>query len=749
MRLHLLLILVLIGLAAPATAQQISVKSGEHADFSRLVFMFPRGTAWNLEPVDGGLRLTTPGKSFRYDVSQVFRLIPRDRVNAITPDFADSAVMIATPPNVRPQTFQLQNGALVLDLRDGTGETAAMATAPPAAYRPPRQEDHLDLYWRGIAPPSGMDSEPQVPTEQPDILLFAPKARDPRVEQAETELLAQLGRAASQGLITMQIPPKAAEQSAAETFAEDAALPTEKNGLAPHIALHSETVVDRDTAAQWPGTELSNSGTVCLPDADFDLKAWLDETPAGEQISAARRDLVGEFDRPRRDAIRRLGRIYVALGFGAESRALYHSFGISPDTDPGTMLIADLLDEKPVSSQNPILTMTNCDGKVALWSLLAHTAPPARTDVNFGAVMRGFGALPIHMRERFGPDLIERLIGMGATDLARTARASLSRAPGDHGEALDMMNADIDLSEGKTRDAEHRLEKVSQTDTVHAPEALIKYAETRLSGGLPLDQGTIDNIGAIAHELDGTETGWRLIRTQILGLASIGSYPAAFAQLDKWPGETEPELRQKTLRDLYDLLAKVPDDTLFLTSYFARLTEAQASQLPDTLQLTLADRLSKLGFAKPANDILSAQVKATTAGKLSLARAALADNDAAAALVYLDGIDSQEAAHLRGQALGMLGEHFDAMGAFEHSGDQNAALAEAWRSGDWTTVASKGTESQRKLLELYELDAATAAPLPSGTSEEDGLLRRSTDLLAQSAAERNALEQLLKDYSLD
>ena len=34
--------------------------------------------------------------------------------------------------------------------------------------------------------------------------------------------------------------------------------------------MHSETVVDRDMAAQWPGTQLSDSGTVCLSDADFD-----------------------------------------------------------------------------------------------------------------------------------------------------------------------------------------------------------------------------------------------------------------------------------------------------------------------------------------------------------------------------------------------------------------------------------------------------------------------------------------------
>ena len=498
MRLFILIVLF-VAQVLPAAAQQVAVKSGEHTDFSRLVFMFPNGTGWNLEPVDGGLRLTTPGSSFRYDLSQVFHLIPRDRVTAITPDFADSALMITTKPNVRSQTFQLGNGALVLDLRDGTVENMPEVAGSTTIYRLPVREDHLDLYWHRGIPRSAVSPEPAVNVEQPDILLFTPKTRDPRVEQAESELLAQLGRAASQGLITMQLPSKTAKPETNEVPLGGTRSEGDAGDLAPHIALHSETVVDRDMAAQWPGTQLSDSGTVCLPDADFDLKAWLDDTPPGEQISAARRDLVGEFDRVRPEAIRKLGRIYVALGFGAEARALYRSFGVSTEDDPGAMLIADMLDEEPISPQDPVLSMANCDGKVALWSLLAHAAPPARTEVNMGAVMRSFAALPIPMRERFGPDLIDRLISMGAPDLARTASASLSRAPGDHGAALDMMNADIELSEDKTENAEDRLEKISRTDTEHAPEALIKYAETRLSEGKALDQPTIDNIGAIAH----------------------------------------------------------------------------------------------------------------------------------------------------------------------------------------------------------------------------------------------------------
>lgn len=67
--------------AGIAEAAVVTVKSGEHADFSRLVLFLPRGAEWQLEEAERAVTVSLPGPaSHRFEVSGVFELIPRDRI---------------------------------------------------------------------------------------------------------------------------------------------------------------------------------------------------------------------------------------------------------------------------------------------------------------------------------------------------------------------------------------------------------------------------------------------------------------------------------------------------------------------------------------------------------------------------------------------------------------------------------------------------------------------------------------------
>ncbi len=55
-----------------ANAEQLSVRSGEHEGFSRLVLPYPRGTTWTVEDSSDGITIRTAGKNFSYDISDVF-----------------------------------------------------------------------------------------------------------------------------------------------------------------------------------------------------------------------------------------------------------------------------------------------------------------------------------------------------------------------------------------------------------------------------------------------------------------------------------------------------------------------------------------------------------------------------------------------------------------------------------------------------------------------------------------------------
>lgn len=74
-------LIALLVLAAPARAETFRLRSGEHADFSRLVMDgLPAGAGWTLGRAGAGyeLRLALQGAGF--DTGQVYRLIPKTRL---------------------------------------------------------------------------------------------------------------------------------------------------------------------------------------------------------------------------------------------------------------------------------------------------------------------------------------------------------------------------------------------------------------------------------------------------------------------------------------------------------------------------------------------------------------------------------------------------------------------------------------------------------------------------------------------
>jgi len=741
----LLVLLLVLLLPQAAAAQQIAVRSGEHENFSRLVFMFPAGTRWSTERVPGGYKLTTTAQAGRFDLSRVFDLIPKTRILGVSSDIDTRSVFIETAPTVHLESFSLPIGAAVLDIVDGAPPDEPSVIAPPGpSHRPAPNLGYLDLYWArrpDPAPSATASPEPERATAPLAAKATPLDIPDPRIESAEAELVDQLGRAASQGLIKMELPktPKAMPAQAREVAAEPQQDPPQENGL----ALQSETVVDRDMASAFAGHRLANSGHSCPDDSDFDLSAWLGEKSPSEEMANARRDLVGEFDRPRPEAVLHMARVYIAHGFGAESKAVLKTFGAEAEQAAILSVLADIVDGTPVASAEPLAAMSGCDGKVAMWSVLAQDPVPSKAEVNFGALVRAYSALPPNIRNLVGPELSKRLIEMGAPDVARTVRSMLARVPEGHQTALDVMDAQIKLQNGEAKGATELLDKVAQDASPIAAESLALSIETKLSQGESIPASDVENAGALAIELKRTETGAKLERAKILGLASTAQFDAAFEGLSNWHSPSFGALKQKTTNDLMALLARVPDDKIFITTWFRNGGDTDPALLEPQVQIALADRLAGSGFWKSAKDVLTAETRRSDAGRMALAKAALAGHDASAAYSYLIGLTDENASALRGQALSLLGRHDSAEEEFARAGQSEAQVDEAWRSGNLEVVAQQGTEDQKRFVELFGADGTAAEAVPEGPPL--GPLGRAQQLISLSQAERDAFAKMMED----
>lgn len=724
--------------ATASNAQQISVRSGEHERFSRLVFMFPRGTAWAVDQVSGGYRLSTTSRNFQFDLSDVFKFIPKTRISAVQADIDRRSIFVETTDAVHSESFQLANGAVVLDVIDGE-EPQTSEPAPPQtpSFRPKNNDSYLKLYWNAqvTAPPSA-PAEPATAEAPPAFTISPPNLR---VEEAEAALIDQLGRAATQGLLTLELPAKSnvtSHSNPATPTAQKATSP-DKSGL----ALSSETVIDRDMAERQLGARITSNGHSCPPDSAFDLQAWLTDEDPGNQIGAARRNLLAEFDKVIPESVISLSHTYLALGFGLEAKALATTFPLPVEDRETLDLIADLIEGRTPSMAADWSAMMTCDSKVALWAFLAQPDLPEKSEINFSAVLRAFSALPAPIREILGPDLSKRLLAIGAPDLARSIRASLARTPLENDSALKLVDSNIDLNMGAVDKAQKRLASVALENSEIGAEALALELETRLERGEAIGEKDTQNAIALSRQLSGTELGTRLKRAGLLGQASIGQFSSAFDDLQKWGEPENAGAAQKIGDDLSILLAKVPDDQIFLTTYFEYLSPPNQQALSTNAQLALANRLVKLGFSSAAKNALTQEMRKTEQGRLTLAAAAIASGDGAAALAHLSALKGEEASSLRGDALRLLERHELAAVEYAQAGKTSEHVNEAWRSGEWEIVSREGSEAQQRFIALFSPSDPAETPAPPG----DVQIRNARQLIKQSVTEREAYERLMND----
>ncbi|MFC3060233.1 hypothetical protein [Paenirhodobacter populi] len=717
----------LIGLAGGAGAQQLSVRSGEHDGFSRLVIPYPRGTKWTIEDGDGGISLRASGGSFTYDIRDVFRLIPRNRVLSVVAGTDNNTLFIKTGEKIRSKAYQLDGGQVVIDFADAEA-------APPGDVQSAGRigiPEHLDLLWKNHLPLEDTDNIAQTGSPRGEN----PPNGSARVSAAERQLLESLSRAASQGLIsvdpTRKIPKPATGSPLAEGDpADDGSLP---------IPLRSETVYDRDLDQENAYPRLLVNGQSCLPDDRFAVENWVTDDPPTDQLAERQNGLIGEFDRPDPAAVERLARLYIALGFGAEAKATLAAFDIGGAIARPLVYMADVIDGTPTPPDEPISHMAACDGKVALWAFMGGGLPADSGQIDVTAIQSSYSALPPQIRDILGPVLVERFLKIGQPDAAEAIRNALRRTSSAENAPLAIAQAQLLLASGQPLAAEESLSAAPVRNDLNSAQSLVLSVEARLMRGQAIDRKTRDDIAAQMHQTGASELGQRLRRALILAEGSVGGFDNAFDTLAGWPQEGLDDLRDQTLGDLIAQLGRVPDDLIFVRQMFTHRQVLQDAPLPAALRISLADRLSGLGFSAAAADILTATVRQTATGRLALARAAIAERDGAAALAHLDGLDGEAAAQLRAQAYLALGEHANAAALFRMLGDEQETARAAWRGASWDIVKDHGSDIERAVIEDATADNASD-PIPTGP------ISRANALITRSQEERALLDRLLTAY---
>lgn len=763
-------LVLLLVLTQPALAQSLRVRSGEHDDFTRLVFDVPDRTRWVLTPEENAARIEFPGLDPEFDTSRVFDRIPRTRLARLAP--LEKGLRLILGCDCEVSAFLHARTMLVVDIgapSDGPRQVAdnREVDAPAAEPAPLRLAD-VPENPGSIA--AGLMQGHLPATRAPDHPGPGPAKLDTgmRHDLAETrqQLFVQFDRARTQGLLTPRMAAPAAAAAAdpgpegaetdgvqpegAKTRGADAATgaPAARPG---HISLHAQTSVDRDflKALSESGTALgAHPGAHACPSPErVDVASWGDDAPFVHALGRLRSGLAGEFDRADRDAILRLARFYLHFGFGAEARQV---LDMSPGVaDEHGLLhdMADIVDRGHARDGSQLHGYLECDAPAALWAVLSHRDLPADRPIRTDEIVRAFNTLPQHLRRHLGPFLLERFAESGHKGAAEKILRILDRS--EETRSSDSEIARLGMNGTASTDASNEpvLDRIVQESDSTSPAALVQLIDFKLREQEPVSYDIAQLAGAYAQEHGAHQMGGDLVRVYVLALASSGAFEEALGEWGRLSDALNDSATIEMRNRLLALLtANAPDPDFLRYLLSARIGDPAAFD-PQTLTRAI-DRVLETGFVAQAQRLaqLPADGPAHRDRALLRARISLERGAPRQAQADLLGLVGADANRLRAQARDMAGEHAAAYELFLAANDRDRAAEAAWKAQDWRRLAAledTGTAEGSSVSQALRVLEPTAGGAPRAAAGE---LERNRELITGSEATRQALSTLLQAH---
>ncbi len=728
---------------ALAAAAPVRVQSGEHAGFSRLVLNGIGETAtggWTFGRTEDGYALTLDGPPLGFDVLDVFRLMSRNRVSAVwvDPNTGGLNLRIACACHAIP--YELGSGILVIDVRDGPA---------PSGSSFENGLDGLTVKPFAQAQIVRPRSRPTVPSARASFPTLAQQAGDlsfppaPQVfplpddtaqpSPLRDDLLRKLSEGSARGVVTLELPAdSAAQPNAPESAFQSQIRVGEDLGM---IVLPGGADVARDT--------MTADGANCPTADQLDLAGWGRPGPVISHLSNVTTGIVGEFDDVDPTALDRAAKYYVWLGFGAEAKALLAAFDAPLDDAPLLIAMADVLDGvgDPASFFAP---MAMCDTPAAMWAALSATDLTELPDLQKGAVIRGFSALPDHLRRQLGPDLANAFLTTNDVETARAITEASRRATPLHDTGVALAEAEVNHALGDTAAAEIELGELAEGNDPAAERALILLVDARIAEGKGVAADQIAALDALLHERRGTEIEADLLRALALAQASAGLFDLAFAaRPDDFALQAE----------IWAVLANHGSDSALLQSAVLP-DKAPIPDLSKSVAESLARRLLTLGLAGPAARWVPIEgdggasdglvVKdANDEAALLTAQIAIAQRDGTTALRHLAGLIGEPADRLRAAAFDLIADQDAVLRQYVALNDIDAARVAARHAQDWKSVAADTDPVWSAAASLLSNPLPDAPNTSDASATRLGPLARSRALLDESEWARATVDKLL------
>ena len=772
-------------------AEVITVRSGEHAGFSRLVMQFPEKTDWVFGRSERGYEFHVPGEDMHFDTSAVFQKIPRQRIASVKS--GNGYLRLTILDNVHADVFELREGRVVIDIKDGAPDASSEFEQPlidhvnddETVLSPLEGGEGKDAVSVPVAPDiiiSGegddgfisaagewvsdeeligggdrnfpLDGGSFQKNEASNALLDAEDAFSENLDDVsdlERRLLEQIGRAVSQGLLEPEvsqadraengtIEPQE-EAVSADSGNRETIISEEDTVELSHI--HIQSSIDRERGGAAELQIIEGGRHICLDDRQVQISQWGRAVEDGQSLSHLRTKILGEFDRPDPEGIRDLARYYLYMTFGAEAKSVLRDFGVKVEGHDILWAMADIMDQGFTEVSSPLSHQFQCDTSVALWSVLSKKALDPDEDYNMNSILSTFSALPPHLRRHLGPMLSDRFLAIGDVESVQHIQNAMLRVNERQNDALDFLNAQLALASGDLKFGEDELKAIIAKNGPDAPEALVKLIQLQAVNGQEVDENIAGTVEVLAVEFRGDPFEEKLQEAEILAQIYSGKPDIAVDKifaLKQGEGSDTLDLTNLTSRAL-EKLAQVPDDTLFLKTIWQHKDGISQADLSNSARLVVSRRLLDLGFFQQALEFMpEADGLMSDDAKILLAEAFYGIGDMQNALKYALGVNHESAREIVAKSyfyLNDIEKATEVLRNYPVDGEKElfALLAE-----DWESLGGANSQGMSKFANVMR-DGNFA--LNGDEEDHNSSLASAEALIASSQRAREVFEDVL------
>lgn len=577
-----------------------------------------------------------------------------------------------------------------------------------------------------------------------------------RIEEAQAQLLAQLTRAADQGLVDFVPAPvtPVADSAEAERPPEPAPEPEpDTQVIDPKLAQQLSARTAYATGSEDALTDIVNQFAMpqCQKDSYFLMDGWGGDKGFSEVLADLRSRLLGEFDAVNPEIAEQLVHLYLRYGLGAEARLVMDETDAHLEKEPVYRDMAALLEGEPGLVSGPVTQGAGCGGAHEMWYLAAGLGdyqviePLAITDA--------FSTYPIEVRALIGPPLAQAFIDRGQVEAGHVVLEIVRRAESGVTTAQHMAEAEVLEAQGNFAGAAEVYRKLALENGDQAPEALMAYSRTMLASGEPLPDTLLIDLesAGFMNRQDKISDDLRLWEIRVRN--AVEGAPSSLAQI-RTTMEEKPQIKADLLSITADIFehteaASLGDYTYAETvlNFADMLDQGEAG---DKARLKIAEEMTSIGLPETALDVLAPNLlRPSQPVLLTQASAFVQLFQPQQAIDILAGDTSLEAYKIRLNAYLQM-EDFPMVASLlnDPHAKEISVNDVALRAGDWAKIQDAGAVGTLASYVQGGADAVAETPteiLPPMAAPETPSLKGARDLLRENQESMQFLESVLNE----